>query len=252
MLKTYKIKLSILKIFSPTYHRYSEDAILIKWPEKISNEILIDIRSFVEKINEAKLVYVRECNFVYNSLLVIYDYNRVHFKEIATELKNVYSEDKFKLFESKKWLIPVCYDTLFGVDLELISNQTNISIKDIINLHSSTYYTIHGIGFLPGFLYLGGLTEKLHFPRLNTPRPAIEKGAIGIGGSQTGIYPQKSPGGWNIIGNTPISMFDINKEKPCLFTPGDKIKFKAIALKEYDFIKKDVLKGTYNLKKMEL
>ena len=252
MLKIYKINLSILKKFIPTYHRYSEDAILVKWPEIISKEILIDIRSFVEKINETRLDFVKELNFVYNSLLIIYDYNSVNFKEVVTDLRNVYSEDHPKLFKANKWLIPVCYDTSFGIDLELISNKTNISIKDIIKLHSSAYYIIYGIGFLPGFLYLGGLTEKLHCPRLSNPRSAIVKGAIGIGGTQTGIYPQKSPGGWNIIGNTPISIFDINKEKPCSFTPGDEIKFESISLKEYDIIKNDVLNGVYNLKKMEL
>ena len=119
-------------------------------------------------------------------------------------------------------------------------------------MHISSLYTIHGIGFLPGFLYLGGLTEELYTPRLKVPRLVIKKGALGIGGSQTGIYPQESPGGWNIIGNTPVSMFEINKKTPCLFTPGDEIKFQSISIEEYKVIENDVLNEVYNLKEITI
>jgi inhibitor of KinA len=212
----------------------------------------LDIRLYVERIIECKFTFIKELNFVYNTLLVIYNPDELIFERVIAELKTIYNEEKIELFKTKKWTIPVSYDSSFGIDLELISNKLTISIGEIIDLHTSALYTIHGIGFLPGFLYLGGLHEKLHFPRLTIPRPNIIKGAVGIGGIQTGIYPQESPGGWNIIGNTPLPMFDIHKKPPCLFIAGDKIKFKSVSLDEYGAIKNEVKKGTYQLKYQEL
>lgn len=239
-------------MFKLTYKCFSEDSILIVWPEIISNEILMDVRLFAEGIELQKLDYVRELNFVYNSLLIIYNSNNITYKQIKSDLESIYSGAKTPLSKTKKWLIPVCYDVSFGIDLENISIQKNIKIEEIIDLHISSLYTIHGIGFLPGFLYLGGLTEELYTPRLKVPRLVIKKGALGIGGTQTGIYPQESPGGWNIIGNTPVSMFEINKKTPCLFTPGDEIKFQSISIEEYKVIENDVLNEVYNLKEITI
>ncbi len=100
-----------------------------------------------------------------------------------------------------------------------------------------------------GFLYLGGLPEKLHFPRKSTPRLAVPKGAVAIGGSQTGIYPQSSPGGWHIIGKTPVALFDVRKETPCMIAPGDKIRFKAITKAAFVNIKNTQEAGNYELKR---
>jgi inhibitor of KinA len=141
----------------------------------------------------------------------------------------------------------VCYDSIFGLDLIEISKQKGMSEDAIIKLHSQTFYTVYFIGFLPGFLYLGGLDEKLYFPRKETPRLKVEKGAVAIGGKQTGVYPNISPGGWQIIGNSPISFFDSSKGEPCFAKSGDKIEFYAISKEKYDDIKALVDAGVYQL-----
>ena len=149
--------------------------------------------------------------------------------------------------KSVLWKIPVCYDAVFGIDLEAISKEKNLSKEEIIKRHSQAIYTVYFIGFLPGFLYLGGLDESLHVPRKSTPRLQIEKGAVAIGGNQTGVYPTESPGGWNIIGNSPIEFFNPKLETPCFAKAGDKISFKPITIQEFKTIKILVEAGVYQI-----
>ncbi|NQV78704.1 MAG: 5-oxoprolinase subunit PxpB [Lutibacter sp.] len=236
--------------FQVTYKPFGESAILIEWPQKISKEILKDIQIFIYKIENYSGKELIEYNFIYNSLLVTYDLRITHYSEIKMKLELLYSEE----FHSKKvkksvWHFPVCYAEEFGIDLAFLSSQKKMSIEEIISRHSSTNYTVYGIGFLPGFLYLGGLSEKLHCPRRNIPRLQVPKGVVGIGGNQTGIYPQNSPGGWHIIGKTPISLFNVKNEIPCVISPGDEIRFFTIAKDEFDIIEKEYEQGIYELKK---
>jgi inhibitor of KinA len=186
-------------------------------------------------------------------LLIIYKSSEIKFTDFKNELQSIYEENNFSADELEKnktiWEIPVCYDVEFGIDLPFLSAEKKLSIKELISIHSNAIYTVYGIGFLPGFLYLGGLSEKLHHPRRDTPRLEVPKGAVAIGGNQTGIYPQISPGGWQIIGKTPISVFDAKRELPCLIKPGDEIKFKSISKDEFDIIKLDFSAEIYELKK---
>src|SRR5690606_22673794 len=148
---------------------------------------------------------------------------------------------------SNLWKIPVSYDAVFGIDLEAICLEKRISKNELIKRHSQAIYTVYFIGFLPGFLYLGGLDEVLHIARKSTPRLKIEKGAVAIGGHQTGVYPTESPGGWNIIGNSPIEFFNPKSNPPCFAEAGDKISFYPISLKEYRDIKTLSEAGVYQL-----
>jgi len=236
--------------FKLTYKPFGESAILIEWPQNISIDILDDIRNFSFKINNQNIKYILEVNFVYSSLLVIYNYNKINYINLKKELQFLYNQRLASKNNLKTtiWEIPVCYDIEFGIDLPFLSLQKKISIEEIISTHSSSLYTVFGIGFLPGFLYLGGLSKKLHFKRRDIPRLEVPKGAIAIGGKQTGIYPKISPGGWHIIGKTPISIFEINREKPCLVIPGDKVKFNPISKGEFKSIKLEIEAGIYKLK----
>lgn len=234
-----------------TYKPYGESAILIEWPQIISKEILNDIRVFVAKIEYKNSENILELNFIYCSLLIIYDSKNNCFSEIKHILESLYDEPVVSVKSEKTlWQIPVCYYSSFGIDLTYLSSEKKISVEEIILLHSSVDYTVYGIGFLPGFLYLGGLSDKLYFPRRNSPRLIVPKGAVAIGGNQTGIYPQSSPGGWHIIGNTPISLFDVKKEAPCVVTPGDEIRFKEITKEEYEVIRIAQKQGSYELKRV--
>ena len=132
--------------------------------------------------------------------------------------------------------IPVCYDKEFGTDIDFIAAQNNISVEEIIHLHSSAVYRVYMLGFLPGFAYMGLVNEKISSPRKQQPTP-VEAGSIGIAGRQTGIYPFKSPGGWRIIGRTPLKLFNKEKVNPVLFKSGDNVKFHSITIEEFNYIK---------------
>jgi inhibitor of KinA len=130
--------------------------------------------------------------------------------------------------------IPVCYDAEFGVDLDRVTEHTKLTAREIVHLHSTADYRVACIGFVPGFTFLAGLPKNLATPRRDVPRKEIAPGSVGIGGAQTGIYPLRSPGGWNLIGRTPLKLFDPAKAPPTLFSPGDRVRFRAITRAEFD------------------
>jgi inhibitor of KinA len=130
--------------------------------------------------------------------------------------------------------IPVCYDPEFGFDLENVAHHAQISPREVVDLHSRAEYRVSCIGFVPGFPFLAGLPKELATPRRPTPRKEIPAGSIGIGGAQTGIYPLRSPGGWNLIGRTPLHLFDPKKTPPAFLRAGDRVGFRAITREEFE------------------
>lgn len=189
----------------------------------------------------------------YNSLTLLYRKEPIRFSDFSKKLEDWYkNKEEARLGERYLWKLPVCYDLDFGIDLEEVSATLNKSIEDIIALHTDVAFTVYGIGFLPGFMYLGGLPQALEIPRKPIPRAKVQKGAVGLAGKQTGIYPQVSPGGWNIIGNCSVSMFDATKQEPCFVSVGDKVQFYAIERAEYDLHKIEGEVGIYKLEKIRL
>jgi inhibitor of KinA len=132
--------------------------------------------------------------------------------------------------------IPVCYDPEFAADIDDVARHTQLSAIEIVNLHTATEYRVACIGFVPGFTFLAGLPKNLATPRRDVPRKEIPPGSVGIGGVQTGIYPLRSPGGWNLIGRTPLNLFDLTKNPPTLLRPGDRVRFRAITREEFDLL----------------
>jgi len=238
-----------LELYVLKYKKFGENSILVEWPSIIDENILKNILLFKSEIIKAHLdinIYVKTS---YNSLLVTYLKKSVD-SSILSELKKIYKSVKsIKKQVFNKWVIPVCYDISFGKDLVFLENSLSIKKEEIISLHASKEYRVYNVGFLPGFLYLGGIDRQIHHPRKEKPSLNIEKGAVGIGGSQTGIYPNKSPGGWHIIGKTPINLFDIEKASPCLISSGDKVKFVSISLEQYQLISVQVESNIFELNK---
>lgn len=231
-----------------TYKPFGKQAILIEWTPIISDEILKDILHFKLKIEQQKECFFTDLIVGYNSLTIKFKNEFVDFYEVIKVLKSIYKIKNVTIKqENFVWEIPVCYDLQFGIDLEEISKKSKQTTEEIIRLHSEKIYTIYFIGFLPGFLYLGGLNEQLFFDRKPNPRLQVAKGSVSIGGKQTGVYPSNSAGGWNIIGKTPINFFDIKNENPCFAKAGDKIKFIPITLDTFYQLEKEVARNKYQI-----
>lgn len=231
------------------YKTYGKRAILVEWPEKIDKKILEDILLFRKKILANTIKVIVDIINTYNSLTIIYDPDIENIYEEISLLKSIYRSS----FEPEngprtRWHIPVCYDEQFGIDLYEISASKNIPIDKLIGLHTGVIYTVYFIGFLPGFLYLGGLDERLVVPRKDTPRFKVESGSVAIGGTQTGVYPVESAGGWNIIGRSPVSFFDIKAPNPCFAGPGDELVFEQITLSDFQAIEAQIREGRHILK----
>jgi inhibitor of KinA len=133
--------------------------------------------------------------------------------------------------------IPACYDPEFALDIERVAEHAQLSASEVVDLHSSAEYRVSCIGFTPGFPFLSGMPKKLATPRRETPRKEIPAGSVGIGGAQTGIYPLRSPGGWNLIGRTPLKLFDPAKNPPALLQAGDRVRFRAVTREQFESLK---------------
>ncbi len=233
----------------PKIQPLGETSILIQFEPEISEKLLEKVLTF-KKILQKKYIKEKvEVINTYDSLLIIYEASIESIYDEILTLKTLITTTKIaKLPEKKIYYIPVCYEEEFGIDLKLIASEKNLSVSQIIHLHTHPIYTVYFIGFLPGFLYLGGLEKALEIPRKNSPRLHVEKGAVGIGGNQTGIYPEISPGGWQIIGNSPIDFFDKNSVPPCPISAGDKVKFFAVSKSNFLHIEEQVKYKTFNFK----
>jgi len=240
-------------VFKTTYKPFGNKAILIEWPQEISEEILQDILSFKNKI-QLHYTGFYDITTAYNSLTIYLNSIIINFDNEIISLNKIYSYnvEKTKYKKNFTWRIPACYHSDLAPDLESFLELKNLTLSKLIDLHSRTIYTVYFLGFLPGFPYLGGLSNQLHLKRKTAPDLNIKKGAIGIGGQQTGVYTVDSPGGWHIIAKTPINFFDINKEPPCFIKAGDKIIFDPISKSTYNSIAKQILNDTYKIKKQNL
>ena len=169
----------------------------------------------------------------YNSILIRLA-DGVSVWRMIAKLKQLFEEEHEISIEQKQTVrIPVCYDKEFALDIDRVSKHTKLSTDEIIHLHTKGKYLVYFLGFSPGFPYIGGMDQKLETPRLNSPRIEVMQGSVAIGGKQTGIYPIQSPGGWNIIGRTPLALFKWNQAKTPALPMGATIEFKSITKEEF-------------------
>ncbi len=223
-----------------------DSSLLVEFGKKISPEINRKITAVMQMMKEQHIEGVVDVIPAFCSLLINYDPRVVTYEEIKERIQNlVRLEIKTGEVRKRIFEIPVCYGGEYGPDLGNIAEHAGLSEKEVIEIHSSRDYLIYMLGFLPGFTYLGGLDERIHTPRLANPRIKINAGSVGIGGSQTGIYPLDSPGGWQLMGMTPVKTYDPDRETPILVEAGDYIRFVPIDEQEYKRIKEMVDNGTY-------
>lgn len=223
-----------------------DSALLIEFEQKIAPEINAQITAFVHLLKEQHIEGVTDLIPAFASLLINYDPRVIGYKDLKARIEELLKiEVSEEASEARVFEIPVCYGGEYGPDIANIAENAGLSEQDVIDIHCSKDYLIYMLGFLPGFVYLGGLDERIHTPRLANPRISIPAGSVGIAASQTGIYPLNSPGGWQLLGMTPVKTYDPERETPILVEAGDYIRFVPVTEEEFLKIKKQVDDGTY-------
>lgn len=220
---------------SPKYSAVGDRAFLVKFGDAIDLDINRKVHAFSRAIEEARIYGAEECVPTYASLLVYYDPLKTSYDRMVFALKDLESKlDEYTAkTEARVIVVPTVYGGTFGPDLAAVAEYHRLTEAEAIRSHSETEYVVYMIGFIAGFPYMGKVPEAIATPRLETPRLKIPEGSVGIAGNQTGIYPRESPGGWRIVGRTPLVLFNPCAEQPALFQPGDRVKFKPISEKEY-------------------
>jgi inhibitor of KinA len=240
--KAFRIFNTLKKTFPYTIFPLGDSALVLEFGDKIDLKLNQHIHQIFKEIKQANLNYVTDVVPGYSTLAVFYNLSDVGYEResscfeiVAEKIRAIVDNSTFDDITNEKKLIeiPVCYSLKFGIDLPELSQKNKMKIEELISIHSSNEYYVFMIGFLPGFAYMGEVDTSIATPRRTTPRQEVDAGSVGIAGRQTGIYPFSSPGGWNIIGRTPVQLFMKNAEHPVLLQQGDTIKFFPITEDEY-------------------
>lgn len=218
-----------------TFNIAGDQSILVTFSEQhISDEASKSVRKLAELVERKKVVGMEEVILGYSSLLVHYNPMKITYESMLQILKKLLQQIDLSENEQTNHIeIPVLYGGALGPDLAEVAHFHNLPEEEVIRVHTTPSYTVNFLGFTPGFPFLSGLSSKIATPRLANPRTRIRAGSVGIANNQTGIYPVNSPGGWQLIGHTPITLYDSQRHNPFLLSPGDKITFKAITKEEY-------------------
>ena len=228
-----------------------DTSVCVEFGNEISEPINAQIRAFNIALSSSDIPGIVETVPTYRSLMVHYDPEVIRCAPLMDKLKDLLGQlDKVEIPPSEVLEIPVLYGgEEMGPDLKFVAEHAGKTEEEVIKIHTSTEYLIYMLGFTPGFTYLGGMSDAIATPRLKTPRVKIPAGSVGIAGSQTGVYPIDSPGGWQLIGRTPVRMYDASRETPILPQAGEYIKFYAIDQKEFDKIAAQEAAGGYAVKR---
>jgi inhibitor of KinA len=214
---------------TPVFRPMGDRCLLVELGEEISPDINRRVQELMLQLEQARMPGVREFAPGYRSLLVVFDPLTLSASELKARITEVAGRPGSEgLPKAKLLTVPVFYGGEYGPDLEGVAGHLGISTDEVIRLHTETIYRVYMIGFTPGYPYMGELPAALAVPRRSTPRTRVPKGSVGIAQRQTGIYSVESPGGWQIIGWTPIELFDPTRQLPSLLEMGDRVKFEAV------------------------
>lgn len=215
------------------------NSLLIMFEQKIDPSVLQQVTVMKNRISGSHISGIMDMIPAYASLMIIYDPEIISFHKLKNRILSMDIPENEGLKETPRRIeIPVLYGKPFPEDLAFVAICAAMTPEEVIEIHTANEYPVYMIGFLPGFPYLGNLDERIHTPRRKEPRTHIPAGSVGIGGAQTGVYPVASPGGWHIIGKTPLKLYDPSLEYPVLLKSGDIITFRSITRKEFDDIER--------------
>lgn len=223
-----------------------DTSVTVEFGNEISTEINAAIRAFNIALENSGIEGIVETVPTYRSLTVHYKPEVLLHDELVKKLEELLQKlDEIEIPPATVVEIPVLYGGEEGPDLGFVAEHNHKTPQEVIDIHTGTEYLIYMLGFTPGFTYLGGMSDEIATPRLTSPRVKIPGGSVGIAGAQTGIYPIDSPGGWQLIGKTPVKPYDPARETPILLSAGQYVKFRAIDRAEYDAIAKQVEAGSF-------
>lgn len=224
-----------------------EQGLVVEFGDAIDPALNGRVHDFCRRIASLHLPGIIEIVPTYRSALIIFDPFVIGRAELARHAEKLVETEGAQEANARPRLvtIPVCYGGEFGPDLDFVASHNHLGADDVIRIHASRPYKIYMLGFMPGFPYLGGMDGRIAAPRLPEPRTKIPAGSVGIAGHQTGFYPYESPGGWRLIGRTPIKPFDPASGSPFLFAAGDFIRFRPVPIGEFERITLDVESGAY-------
>jgi len=212
--------------FKPRIVALGDSAILIQLGEEIDPAVNRRVHALAGLVEASAIAGIIETVPAYAALLVHYDPLVLSFAQIKSILREKMTQIQENESRKPRLVeVSVRYGGELGLDLESVASHLGLNVADVIRIHSEKIYTVYMMGFTPGYPYMGKLDDILIMPRLETPRTHVPAGTVAIAGSQTGIYSIESPGGWNLIGWTPLKLFDPNSDSPFLFAPGDEVKF---------------------------
>ena len=223
----------------PTISPVGDRAISIDFGQVIDPTINRHIRQTIERIKALQLEGIIELVPTYCALLVEYDAMLYSYSEICNIIEPTLEEGMTDTTNELVTVVevPTVYGGEFGPDLSFVATHNHLSEDEVVSIHSGTDYLVYMLGFIPGFTYLGGMDLRIATPRLSSPRTLIPAGSVGIAGEQTGTYPSDSPGGWQIIGRTPVTMYDMSKAQAALLKAGDYVRYVPIDESEFHRIK---------------
>ena len=232
----------------PRFLPVGDKAISIEFGNSISARINRQVHHLARQVAKQRIQGMFDVVPSYRSLLVYYNPLLISYAELESRLRSLGgSLEEAEVGTSRVVEIPTKYGEEYGPDLPRVAEHSGLREEEVVKTHSGSDYLVYMMGFTPGFPYLGGMSEKIATPRLQTPRPAVPAGSVAIAEQQTGIYPIESPGGWQIIGRTPVQLFDPSRDPPVLVEPGDHIRFVPVNESEYADIQQKVRAGTYQL-----
>ncbi|RFC54228.1 5-oxoprolinase subunit PxpB [Brumimicrobium aurantiacum] len=237
---------------SPSISQFGDHGLIIRYSDEIDYKIHLQLDTVTNKVLKKFKKYIEGYSIAYQESAIYFHPEFKIEKKIKKITQFITDIVPQEILEDQKEIIqiPVCYEKPFALDIDELAQEKQIETSKIIDLHTSPIYPVYFIGFAPGFPYLGGMDKQLSFPRKASPRKSVAAGSVGIAGNQTGVYPNASPGGWNIIGRSPLCFFDVTKTQPSLLQAGDLIQFRSIDKKTFDHIEKQVELGQYSLEKI--
>ncbi|MDU4959475.1 MAG: 5-oxoprolinase subunit PxpB [Sporomusaceae bacterium] len=227
-----------------------DQGLVVEMGSEINSHLNRRIHSLTRALSKQLPSGILEVIPTYRSLLIYFDPLQIGRLALISLVEGLLADETTAQFQPQEAAvhvvrIPVCYGGEFGPDIDFVAQHNALSRDEVIAIHTSVPYQVYMLGFTPGFPYLGGMSEKIAAPRLESPRLRIPAGSVGIAGSQTGFYPQESPGGWRLIGRTPINGFDAAGPRPFAFAAGDYLQFTAITADEFYAIRRQVEAGAY-------